>query len=65
MRTNIIYLSELIEGLEKSVKKIPKVPNYHKINDTLLPYFKKMYSEQGDVDIPADGFIKAMLTPLP
>lgn len=58
MAQETILISDLIEFLEGSLKKIPKVRNYDKINDTLLPGLKKIFTEKGDGDVPVQGLMQ-------
>lgn len=50
-----IKLSKLIAELETSLKKSPRVKNYNKIKDTLLPGLKESFVSKGDVNIPLAG----------
>ncbi len=58
MAQETVLISEIIELLEGSLKKTPKMRNYDKINDTLLPGLKKILAEKGDGDVPIEGLMQ-------
>ena len=57
METDKIKLSEFIEIIKDSLKKIPKVKNYDKLKQ-LLPQIEKILKVKGDIRIPMDGLMQ-------
>jgi len=58
-----ITLIEFIQACKDTLWKTPKVENYNKIK-SLLPQLEKMLDNNGDIDIPVNGLIKAIKTPI-
>ena len=53
-KLNNIYLSELIDMINDSLKKTPKVKNYNQLK-SLLPQLESMLKNKGDISMPLSG----------
>ena len=55
-----ISLADFIGKCKNTLNKRPKVKNYTKIKEVLLPGLEKKLNDHGNFDIPLAGLIKVM-----